>query len=140
MISTDKIKNVCLLSHGNAGKTTLCEAMLFETKAIERKGSILDGNTVSDYDAEEIKRQTSINSSVIPIMWKDHKINLIDSPGYFDFVGEQIQAVTAADGAVIVVSGKSGVSAGTEKAWDLAKAHGIPVVFFVNKNDSPKAD
>ncbi len=140
MISTDKIKNVCLLSHGNAGKTTLCEAMLYETKAIERKGSILDGNTVSDYDSEEIKRQTSINSSVIPIMWKDNKINLIDSPGYFDFVGEQIQAVTAADGAVIVVSGKSGVSAGTEKAWELAKNRGIPVVFFVNKTDSPKSD
>ncbi len=140
MISTDKIKNICLLSHGNAGKTTLCEAMLFETKAIERKGNITDGNTVSDYDAEEIKRQTSINGSIIPIMWKDHKINLIDAPGYFDFVGEQIQAVTAADGAVIVVSGKSGVSAGTEKAWELAKQRGIPVMFFVNKMDSPKAD
>ncbi len=140
MISTDKIRNVCLLSHGNAGKTTLCEAMLFETKAIERKGSILDGNTVSDYDSEEIKRQTSVNSSIIPITWKDSKINLIDSPGYFDFVGEQIQAATAADGAVIVVSGKSGVSAGTEKAWELAKSHGIPVVFFVNKMDSSKAD
>lgn len=140
MISTDKIKNICLLSHGNAGKTTLCEAMLFETKAIERKGSIADGNTVSDYDAEEIKRQTSINASVIPIMWKDHKINLIDAPGYFDFAGEQLQAVTAADGAVIVVSGKSGVSAGTEKAWEMAKAQGIPVMFFVNKMDSPKAD
>ncbi len=140
MISTDKIKNVCLLSHGNAGKTTLCEAMLFETKAIERKGNIMDGNTVSDYDSEEIKRQTSINSSVIPIMWKDHKINLIDSPGYFDFVGEQIQATTAADGAVIVVSGKSGVSAGTEQAWEMAKKQGLPVVFFVNKTDSPKSD
>lgn len=140
MISTDKIKNVCLLSHGNAGKTTLCEAMLFETKAIERKGNIMDGNTVSDYDAEEIKRQNSINSSIIPIMWKDHKINIIDAPGYFDFVGEQIQAVTAADSAVIVVSGKSGVSAGTEKAWEMAKAHNIPVMFFINKMDSPKAD
>ena len=140
MISTDKIKNVCLLSHGNAGKTTLCEAMLFETKAIERKGSILDGNTVSDYDSEEIKRQTSINSSVIPIMWKDHKINLLDSPGYFDFVGEQIQSANAADGAVIVVSGKSGVSAGTEKAWEMAKKRNIPVVFFINKMDSPKAN
>jgi len=140
MISTDKIKNVCLLSHGNAGKTTLCEAMLFETKAIERKGNIMDGNTVSDYDAEEIKRQNSINSSVIPIMWKDHKINIIDVPGYFDFVGEQIQAVTAADSAVIVVSGKSGVSAGTEKAWEMAKKRNIPVIFFVNKMDSPKAD
>ena len=140
MISTDKIKNVCLLSHGNAGKTTLCEAMLFETKAIERKGSISDGNTVSDFDAEEIKRQTSINSSIIPISWKDNKINLIDSPGYFDFVGEQIQAVTAADGAVIVVSGKSGVSAGTEKAWEMAKKRNLPVVFFVNKVDSPKSN
>lgn len=140
MISTDKIKNVCLLSHGNAGKTTLCEAMLFETGAIERKGSIMDGNTVSDYDGEEIKRQTSINSSIIPIMWKDHKINIIDAPGYFDFAGEQLQAVTAADGAVIVVSGKSGVSAGTEKAWEMAKKRNLPVMFFVNKVDSPKAD
>lgn len=140
MTSTDKIRNVCLMAHGHAGKTSLCEAMLYETKAIDRKGKIADGSTTSDFDPEEVKRQVSINTSIIPIQWKDTKINLIDAPGFFDFAGEQLEAVTAADAAIIVVSGKSGVSAGTEKAWELAKQRGLPVIFFVNKMDDPKAD
>lgn len=140
MTSTNQIRNVCLISHGHAGKTSLCEAMLYETKAIDRKGKIADGSTTSDFDPEEVKRQVSINTSILPIIWKDTKINLIDAPGFFDFAGEQLEAVTAADAAIIVVSGKSGVSAGTEKAWELAKERGLPVIFFVNKMDDPKAD
>lgn len=140
MTSTKQIRNVCLISHGHAGKTSLCEAMLYETKAIDRKGKIADGSTTSDFDPEEVKRQVSINTSIMPIIWKDTKINLIDAPGFFDFAGEQLEAVTAADAAIIVVSGKSGVSAGTEKAWEMAKQRGLPVIFFVNKMDDPKAD
>ncbi|MBC8595365.1 50S ribosome-binding GTPase [Oscillospiraceae bacterium NSJ-50] len=117
---TKNLRNVCLISHGNAGKTSLCEALLYKAKATDRLGKVLDGNTVSDYDAEEIKRKISINTTIEPLEWKGVKINIIDTPGYFDFVGEQIEGVEAADNAVIMVSGKSGVSAGTERSWDFA--------------------
>ncbi|MBE7030330.1 MAG: elongation factor G [Ruminococcaceae bacterium] len=140
MAQTNNLRNVCLISHGNAGKTSLLEAMLYHTKVIDRLGKVEDGNTISDYDAEEIKRGISINAALAPVPYKDIKINLIDAPGYFDFVGEQLEAAAAADGAVIVISGKSGVSAGTEKAWETAKKKGIPVIFFVNKMDNPKSD
>lgn len=102
---TKNLRNVCLISHGNAGKTSLCEALLYKAKATDRLGKVLDGNTVSDYDAEEIKRKISINTTIEPLEWKGVKINIIDTPGYFDFVGEQIEGVEAADNAVIMVSG-----------------------------------
>lgn len=137
---TRNMRNVCLISHGGAGKTSLCEAMLYKAGAIDRLGKVLDGNTVSDFDAEEIKRKISINTTIAPLEWKGVKINVVDTPGYFDFVGEMIEGVRVSGSAVIVVSGKSGVSAGTEKAWKMAKIKDIPVIFFVNKLDDPKAD
>ncbi|MBE7048138.1 MAG: elongation factor G [Ruminococcaceae bacterium] len=135
-----KLRNVVLLGHGRAGKTSLTEALLYSTGASERLGSIAAGNTVSDYDAEEIKRLCSISTSVLPVEWAGGKINFIDTPGYFDFVGEQVEAVAAADCAVLVVSGKSGVSVGAEKAWDLCEKKGIPLMIFINKLDDEKAD
>jgi len=134
------IKNVVLLGHGRAGKTTLAEALLFSAGAIERMGSIAQGNTVSDYDAEEIKRLCSIGASILPLEWGGGKINLIDTPGYFDFVGAQAEAVSAADSALLVISGKSGVSVGAEKAWALCEKNNMPLMIYINKVDDEKAD
>lgn len=135
-----KLRNVVLLGHGRAGKTSLAEALLYCAGATERLGTTSAGNTVSDYDAEEIKRLCSISTSVLPLEWNGGKINLLDTPGYFDFVGEQAEAASAADCALLVVSGKSGVSVGAEKAWALCEKQGIPLVIFINKLDDEKAD
>ena len=106
---TDEIRNVVLLGHGGCGKTSLAEAMAYVSGATNRLGSIDGGNTISDFDKEEQKRKFSISTSLIPIEWEKAKINILDTPGYFDFVGEVEEAVSAADAAVIVVSGKAGV-------------------------------
>lgn len=132
---TDKIRNVVLLGHGGAGKTTLAEAMAYLSGITSRLGNVNDGNTVSDYDTEEIKRKISINTSLIPVVWGDTKINILDTPGYFDFVGETEEAVSAADAAIIVISGKSGVEVGTQKAWDLCERYNLPRMFFVTDMD-----
>ncbi|MGI6050034.1 MAG: elongation factor G [Acetivibrionales bacterium] len=138
--SCDSIRNICLLGHGNAGKTTLVEAMLHITGASDRFGSVVDGNTVMDYDSEEIKRKFSIYTSFAPVEWKNMKINVIDTPGYFDFVGEMLEGLSAADGAVILVGGKDGVQVGTEKAWyEVNKKH-LPRLFVVSKLDEDNAD
>lgn len=139
-LDADRIRNVCLMSHGGAGKTTLAEAMLFNAGALERFGKVEDGTTTSDYDPEEIKRKSSISTSICPCEWKDHKINVIDTPGYFDFVGEVKQGIRVADSAVILVSAKSGVAVGTEKAWSRAQERNIPINFFVNKMDDENAN
>jgi len=139
-LAADRIRNVCLMAHGGAGKTTLAEAMLYNTGVLERFGRVEDGTTTSDYDPEEIKRKSSISTSICPCQWKDHKINVIDTPGYFDFVGEVKQGIRVADGAVILVSAKSGVAVGTEKAWARARERKIPVIFFVNKMDDENAN
>src|SRR5690554_6856057 len=110
--TSDKIRNVVVLGHGGCGKTGLVEAMAYITGITSRLGRVEDGNTISDYDKEEQKRHFSINTSVVPIEWEDTKINLLDTPGYYDFVGEIQQAMSVADGAVIVVSAKSGVQVG----------------------------
>ena len=115
---TDEIRNVVLLGHGGSGKTSLAEAMLYVSGATNRMGKVSESNTVSDFDKEEQKRGFSIGTSLIPIEWEKAKINILDTPGYFDFVGEVEEAVSAADAAVIVVSGKAGVQVGTEKAWE----------------------
>ena len=107
--TTDSIRNVVLLGHGGSGKTSLVEAMAYVSGLTGRIGKVTDGTTISDYDKEEIKRKFSINTSVVPIIWKDTKINVLDTPGFFDFVGEVEEAVAAADAAIIVVSGKAGV-------------------------------
>jgi len=133
--TSDKIRNVCLISHGGAGKTTLAEAMLFNSGALERFGRIEDGTTTSDFDPEEIKRKSSISTSICPCEWNGHKINVIDTPGYFDFVGEVKQGIRVADSAIIVVPAKSGVAVGTEKAWAYANQNHLPRMFFVNGMD-----
>ena len=132
---TDKIRNVVLLGHGGSGKTTLAEGMAYLSGITNRVGKVADGNTVSDYDKEEIKRKFSISTSVIPVEWNDCKINILDTPGFFDFVGEAEEAASAADAAVIVVSGKSGVEVGTKKAWDLCERYNLPRYFFVTDMD-----
>ena len=138
--SSDKIRNIVLLGHGGVGKTTVAEAMAFASGAITRRGSVNDGNTISDFDAEETKRHFSVNTSILPIEWEDFKINILDTPGYFDFVGEVEEALRAAEGAVIVVSAKSGVQVGTEQAWEKAEAAGLPRFIFVNGMDEEGAN
>ena len=132
---TDRIRNVVLLGHGGAGKTTLAEAMAYLAGMTSRLGRVEDGNTVSDYDKEEIKRHFSISTSLIPIQWDKIKINVLDTPGYFDFVGEVEEAVSAADAAIIVVSGKAGVQVGTQKAWNLCEKYKLPRMIFVTDMD-----
>lgn len=138
--SSKQIRNVALLGHGSSGKTTLAEAMLFAAKASPRLGNIASGNTVCDYDPEEVKRTISIFTSVAPFEWMDCKINILDTPGQPDFEGEMLEGLRAADSAIITVSGKSGVHVGTEKAWEKAKSAKIPTAFFVGKLDEDQAD
>ncbi|MBR4412981.1 MAG: GTP-binding protein, partial [Lachnospiraceae bacterium] len=137
--TTDKIRNVCLLGHGDAGKTSLAEAMAYLGGLTSRMGKIADGNTVSDYGKEEVKRQISISTSLIPIEWNGIKINVLDTPGFFDFVGEAEEAASAADAAIIVVSGKAGVEVGTERAWDICEKYKLPRMFFVTDMDIDNA-
>ena len=135
----EKIRNVALLGHGGCGKTTLVEAMAYVTGVTNRLGKVEDGNTISDYDKEEAKRLFSINTSVVPVIWEDTKINLIDAPGYFDFAGELEEALYACDAAVIVVSAKAGIEVGTTKAWEYCEKHKLPRMFFVTDMDDDNA-
>ena len=133
---TDRIRNVVLLGHGGSGKTTLTEAMAYLSGITSRLGSVADGTTVSDFDKEEIKRKFSITTAVVPIAWDKNKINILDTPGYFDFVGEVEEAVGVADAAIICVSGKDGVQVGTQKAWDLCEERKLPRMIFVTGMDN----
>ena len=135
MANTKDIRNVCFLGHGDSGKTTLAEAILFFTKNTDRQGKVTDGNTVSDYDDEEKRRQLSIQASVLTFNWKDAKINIIDTPGFFDFAGEAKQAARVADCSLIVVNAKSGVDVGTEFAVEYSDEANIPKAFFVSRLD-----
>ena len=137
--TTDKIRNVVLLGHGGCGKTSLVEAMAYLAGMTTRMGKVTDGNTISDYDKEETKRLFSINTSVVPIVWGDTKINILDTPGYFDFVGEAEEAVSVADAAIIVVSGKAGIEVGTKKAWELCEKYKLPRIVFVTDMDIDEA-
>ena len=132
---TDEIRNVVLLGHGGSGKTSLVEAMAYVSGAINRMGKVADNNTISDFDKEEQKRRFSISTTLVPIEWEKAKINILDTPGYFDFVGEVEEAVSAADAAVIVVSGKAGVEVGTEKAWELCDKYNLPRMVYVTEMD-----
>ena len=138
--TTDKIRNVAIVGHGGDGKTILTEAMLFNAKVTDRFGKVEDGTTTTDFDPEEIKRQISISAAFAPLPWNDHKINVIDVPGYFDFVGEMLMALKAADSAVIVLSAVSGLSVGAEKAWEACVERKIPRIFFVNQMDRENAN
>lgn len=134
------VRNVVVLGHGGDGKTSLVESLLYNTENIERMGKIADGNTVCDYDPEEIKRKISISLSIAPVEYQDCKINFIDTPGFFDFEGEVKEALSVADGCVIVVSAKGGVDVGTEKAWRYATQRGIPKLIYVSKIDEEHSD
>lgn len=139
VFTTDKIRNVVLLGHSGAGKTSLIESVAYLSGMIHKPGSIESGNTISDYDKLEIANKFSINTSVVPIEWKDTKINFLDTPGYFEFIGEVEEAVSAADGAIIVISGKNGIEVGTKKAWEICERFNIPRMFFVTDMDVDKA-
>ena len=136
----DRIRNVGLFAHGGAGKTSLAEALLFDTKATTRLGRVDEGNTVTDYDPDEIKRRISVSLAIAPIEWRETKINVIDAPGYADFIGDVKSALRVCDAAIILVDASAGVEVGTEQAWRLAEERGIPRVIFINKMDRENAD
>ncbi|HLR35181.1 MAG TPA: elongation factor G [Tissierellales bacterium] len=130
---TDEIRNVALIGHAGSGKTTLTEALLHAAGVTKRKGSVEDGNTMSDFNEEEISRQVSIGTSIIPIESNNIKYNFLDTPGYFDFAGEMLGALTASEGAILIVDAASGVEVGTEKAWKYTEDFNIPKIIFLNK-------
>ena len=134
------IRNVALLGHGNSGKTTLAESMLFATGAIDRQGRIPDGNTVCDYDAEETKRQITISMSIAPVEYGGAKINVLDCPGYFDFAGEVACALRAVEAGIILLTAKDGISVGAERAWKSLRAASVPVMYVVSKTDEEHGD
>ena len=135
LYDTSNIKNFCLLGHGNAGKTSLAEAMLYTSGNTDRLGRTADGNTVMDFDPEEIKRKFSISTAMAACEWSGVKFNILDTPGYFDFVGEVQEAVRVADAAIIVLSGKSGLTVGAERAWKYCEERKLPRLIFINKVD-----
>ncbi|MEX2554356.1 MAG: elongation factor G [Actinomycetota bacterium] len=136
---SDRIRNVVLVGHGGAGKTSLTEALLHVAGAINRPGRVEDGNTVSDFDPYEVTKGISISLSLAPFEWKDHKINLLDAPGYADFVGDAEAGIRAADAAIIVISAVEGLEVQARVAWDIAEHLGIPRAFFINKLDRERA-
>ena len=138
--TAENIRNIALAGHGSAGKTSLAEALLFKAGATDRLGKVLDANTVCDFDPEEIKRKVSVSLAVAHLSWKDKKINLIDTPGLFDFAAGMYEGVRAANNVLIALSGKSGVSVGTEKAYRMAKNAKKPAMFCVTKLDRDNAD
>ena len=138
--ASNRVRNVVLLGHSGSGKTTYSEAALYYSGATKRFGKVEDGNTVSDYEAEEIRRKVSINTSVIPVEWQDTKINFLDTPGYFDFAAEVKLAMNVADTGLIMVSAKSGVEVGTEKAWEYCEEMHLPRIIFINQIDDENAD
>ena len=138
-IDASNLRNVALLSHSGAGKTSLSEALLFNIKAITRVGKVEDGNTVSDYEPEEIKRAGSVQTSLIACAWDKYKVNFLDTPGYDDFLAEVLAALRVVEGAVILVAAPSGVDVGTERSWDQCEGHGLPRMFLINKMDRENA-
>ncbi|HMB21900.1 MAG TPA: elongation factor G [Anaerolineales bacterium] len=138
--TTEFLRNIALVSHGGAGKTMLAEAFLHATGATTRLGKVEDGTTASDYDEEEVRRKISIYASMVPVEHRDHKINIVDAPGYTDFVGETISALSVADGAIILVDAVAGVEVGTELAWRYANEFNLPRFFLINKMDRDNAD
>ncbi len=138
VFTTDKIRNVVLLGHGGSGKTSLVEAMCYLAGMTKRMGTVDNGNTVSDFEKEEIRRKNSLKTTVIPVPWDGYKVNILDTPGYFDYVGEMEEAVAAADAAVILVSGKAGIEVGTKRAWEYCEKQKLPRMFFITEMDDDK--
>ena len=140
MGGVDNLRNIAILSHGGAGKTSVAEALLYNTKATTRLGRVDDGNTVSDYEPEEVKRRGSVQTALIPCEWNGYKVNFLDMPGYDDFIGEVLSALRVSEGAVIVVAANSAVEVGTERSWHKCEEEGVPRVIFINKMDRENAD
>jgi elongation factor G len=138
--SPDKLRNVALIAHGGTGKTSLAEAMLYAAGAIDRLGAVESGNTVSDSDADEIERKVSLSCALLPLEWKGYKVNLLDCPGYADFLGEVISGLQVADAALVLIDGAEGVGIQTERYWQMAKARHLPGLVVVNKLDKENAD
>ena len=136
----ESIRNIVLLSHNGAGKTSVAEAILFTTGVIKRLGSVEDGTTISDYDPDEVRRHISINLSVLPFSWQDTKVNIIDAPGYSDFVGEVKAGMRVSEGAIITICATSGVEVGTEQVWGYCEEADLPRIIFVNKMERENAD
>ena len=137
---SDNLRNVALLGHGSAGKTSLAEAMLYDSGAVNRLGRVDEGTSVSDWDDEERRRKMSINATLIPCEWRDHKLNVIDTPGYMDFVGEVVGSARVVDAAVVLVDSVGGVEVGTEQVWDYADEQNLPRLAFVNKMERENAN
>ncbi|NLL18914.1 MAG: elongation factor G [Clostridia bacterium] len=140
VFTTDKIKNIGIVAHGGAGKTSLTEAMLFNAGVTKRLGKVDDGNTVTDYYPEEIKRKITINTAVAPVVWRDHKLNILDTPGYSDFIGDVKSALRVADSIIMTVCAVSGVEVQTEIIWEMAEEQNIPRFVFINKMDRENAN
>ena len=137
---TTNIRNIALIGHGSEGKTTLTEAMLYAAGLVDRQGRVEDGTTMTDFDPEETRRKCSISAATAPVDWNGKIINVVDVPGYFDFVGEMIGPLRVVETAVIVVDAVGGLSVGAEKAWDYAGAHGLGRMFIINQMDRDHAD
>ncbi|MBQ7341371.1 MAG: elongation factor G [Oscillospiraceae bacterium] len=140
MYTANSIRNICLLGHSGSGKTALAESLLYMTGAIDRIGKNADGNTVCDYDPEEIRRNISISTALVPLEYKNTKINLLDTPGGFDFSGAVVEALRAADAAILVCSAKDGITVGFEKAWDYCEERNMPCFVYISKTDEDNAD
>ena len=138
--ATEQLRNVVLISHEGAGKTSLVEAALFDTGAIGRLGKVEEGTTVSDFEPDERERKISIGTAVVPVEWRDCKINFLDTPGYQDFIGELRGALRVADAALILVDATAGVEVGTEMAWSYAGEYDLPRMIFVNRLDREHTD
>lgn len=138
--TTQKIRNIALIGHGSSGKTTLTEAMLFLSKGTNRRGRVEDKNTVTDFDDEELRRNISLSTALAPVEWKGHKLNILDTPGYTDFVGEVRSALRAADMALVVVDAAAGVEVGTELTWGYAQDEVLPRAVIINKMDRENAN
>jgi len=136
----NKVRNIALVGHGDSGKTSLTEAMLFDSKMINRLGDIAQGNTTTDYDSREIKKGITINSSLAYLNWKDYTINILDTPGYLDFITDTKSSLRIVDNAIVVICGVSGVEVQTEKVWNFAEEYKLPRVIFINKMDRERAD
>src|SRR5918911_4576638 len=134
----EQLRNVGLFSHGGAGKTTLSEALLFRAGAISRMGSVEDGNTTMDFDPDELRRQMSVSLAVAPLDWRDHRVNLLDAPGYADFYGEVAEAARVSDSALILVDGVAGPQVGTDAVWK--RTAELPRLLVINKLDRENAD
>ncbi|MFN2175179.1 MAG: GTP-binding protein, partial [Anaerolineales bacterium] len=138
--TTDAIRNVALVSHSGAGKTMLSEAFLHFTGATTRLGQIEDGSTVSDFEDEEVRRNLSLSTAIIPVEYRDHKINFLDTPGYTDFIGEVISALSVVDGALVLVDSVSGAEVGTEIAWNYCDNFNLPRFVVINKMNRDNAN